>query len=1500
MAGHGQKQPIDVLQKLLIVGLLFAGIFAMYRFAPPSDDPLKTVLLAVGFVVLASYTIGELAEVVKLPHITGYLVTGVLLGSSVAHTLVDTFPSIGPWLLPPFDKGLLETRLVEDGGELSFLDTLALALICLTAGGELKLEALRQGLGRILAILGFQTLTIFVGVTAMFLSVSGRVPFMPTLAAVEQYDLLTVLALGAVLASVSLATAPAATIAIINSTGSKGPMTNDVLPVVVLKDVVVVIAFSAATVVAIGLMPDSGASTTFMSAMAVIAGSIFLGVGIGALSHLYLRYIGAEVLLFIVGMIFAASQLNVSLTHAWDASAHAELPLMFIAAGFVVSNFSSKGDDLIHQVERLSGPIYVLFFTMAGAKLHIDVLLDPRFAVVAVILVAVRVAMLYAGVWAGARVSGAHPSTQTYGWMGFVSQAGLALTLGGTINSTFGGEVGASMFSLILAGAAINEVIGPILLQAGLSLAGETAEKRGTDAPEETGVAAEPVAEDPRVAWRREDVDPAIWGPPPATGTDRLDSLANDLELDLRALLRDLDSGPLPAFEKNAQNYVRTLRRDFLRFHRHLQTHESSSSEELLSYTRTEMAELAARWRDAMLDRSATLARPGWTPMKLQDAIDKRLDSLPDVETAPLDPASLEARDEPWIPYLRRLARRIRHRVAPRERRVEVHALGRFHFEGRLAGRMEELAALIVNAELHLADRTAALFDAVDDAVERLATVIRERPDDVNQAIEAMREELEEDFRFAAEEVGWITIDAHTRATALVATTFAAFKEDLARYDSPDLPPRNRKYALVFDDRTRGKNALGPGLEQARRTASSRYSALALAFEVIRLEVRVKEAVEAHGERLARQIRGKGLLHVDRVRAGIEGLMKTVEALLDPEHEASGAQIAEELQRESLPVRRMASEAIESATALRDWLGGEASDEPLLDAIVRAAQGLTEHYDVPTALPITGERALPSPVTTTEIPFREVTLSFVDANITRDLVDVTRRLAVKVDGLVHALQDVERILTFNTDLASSELEVHGGALPEETRALVREIALGSWGRSLDRIATVHEEATPWPHQAGQEVREAVIGKLDDFREQVLDGRITDLLQTLLREVRVRGQLFSSRSVTDLVRSSSEAVAQSLGRTLGDERIATFRHRLGFLDIVEEAQPAAFALPPTLDRMPAVYRRLFSEHALEASDLLTGRDQEYADALDALHKDSPGVQRSVALISMDGIAKRALANALIRGYGGTRVHRLSPSAPVSAADVDEWFTREAGGIVVLDGLHHLMQNRPGGFAPLKRLLHHMIEDAGTTAFVVLAETPPWDHAHAAIHCEDLFARTVRMRPLSLDELESALIARHSMSGFRLHIQPSDDLAWQVADLLSRTEDTEQRHRRAWFRTLHDATGGIMQDALRLWMASILDVDENEGVITLGDVPRPPLARLRRLPAASQLALRATLIQGCTTIAMHASTFRCTEDEARTEIASLRHAGLLVEHEGAYRIPDHLRFPLYTVLRGRGWM
>lgn len=1498
MAHGGHREPVDVLLKAGIIGVLLAGLILLYLFGGPVGEGVNpTGLLAVGFVVLASHTFGELVEAVKLPHITGYLLAGLVLGASFAHAM-HGIPWLSPYLLPPFDNGLLNHEVLA---QLGLLDTLALALICLTAGGELKIEALRKGFARILTIMATHLTTVFCGVVLLFVAISGPIPFL-VFEPIAGLGMGTVLALGAVLASVMIATSPSATIAIINSVRAQGPVTSNVLPVVVAKDLVVVVAFSAATSVAVGWMPDAGDSGSFLAALVNIGASLVLGVVLGGAIHLYLTYIGAEVLLFIVGMVYAAAEAATALTHIVHPHGHPELALVFIAAGFTMANFSTRGDELIHQVERLSTPVYVLFFTMAGAKLHLeDLVTTGKFAA---LLVGTRIAMLYVGVRFGATLSGADEKTRKYAWMGFVSQAGLSLTLAGSIQATFPGTVGDGMFSLVLASVALNEVLGPVMLQMALSLAGETADQRQPEVDDPTQTEEHPDAARKLVPWQRRDADPDAWGPAPSTRSAVLNEIAVDLELELRQLVRDLERGPLAEIESDGKEFLRSLRRDFLRFHRHVQAsaQQPGNHLELVHYLRAELGELTGRWRDHLLTRQDTVARGVWSPRVLQEAVDQRVSGLPDVVVAPLEPESLTPRDEDtWVSLHRRFLR-LRQRLSTVQRQVLVRDLARYHFQGHVAGRMEGLAALAVNAELHLAARTSAIFDTIDRGTDTLADLARRGADTERlvAAIDRVKDAVEEDFTLAHGELEWIGKDSHLRATAVLGRALRQFKEDLLVFDTPDLTRRRRRFALVFDDRTRGLRALTDGLADAWRTAASRYAALALGFEVVGLEGRVKEAVDEHTDRLARQVRGKGITQVERVLEGLRVLLAEVDELLQP-GERTGSELSQALLQAVEPVDRVVEEGVESASALRDWLASDASDEPLLDAILAAAQVLTERYDVPVGVPQTGEWALPSPVPTTEIPFREVAISFIEAHVTRDLVEVTRRLSVQVDGLVHALQDLGRVLQFNAQLARSELDVHGGPIGEDTRELVREMLLGAWTRSATRLENAAQEAAPWPEEARTHVRDAVVTKLDDFREQVFDGRITDLRHTLLREVQVRRRLLTEAGNWSAAAGAvGERVSEGFAIALGDERIAAIRHRLGLPEAVQGTDPAAFAEPRTLARLPMVYRRLFSDHALEAGDLLTGREQEYASALQALRPDRHGMFRTVALVGQDAVGKRALANALVRGLGAGRVERRSPTEPVSADTVARWFGADPGGIVLIDRVEALYEMRPGGFAPLEQLIRGIVADGGQTAFVVLFDVATWCAASRATGLDAVFGQVVRMRALSPDELQASLVARHGMSGYELRIDATSDLAWQLQELVSRGDDPGDRNQRAWFKTLHAASGGNLADALRLWMASVVDVDEAHGEIHLGPVPSPPVSRLRRLAPDVLLTLRQVLLEGSATAAGHASAFRVTEMEAEAVLAGLAHAGLLEVQDGRYTVTGHLRTAVVGVLVARGWL
>ena len=134
MSGHGthaapRRHEGRSLRQLLIVVALVVVLVYLHQWAGSAmfGDLDPTAMLALGFVVLGSYTIGALAEVVRLPHITGYLLAGLFFGPSIAHSLLPALASLlgfgAPW--PPFDRGVLNENVVH---QLKLFDTLAVGV----------------------------------------------------------------------------------------------------------------------------------------------------------------------------------------------------------------------------------------------------------------------------------------------------------------------------------------------------------------------------------------------------------------------------------------------------------------------------------------------------------------------------------------------------------------------------------------------------------------------------------------------------------------------------------------------------------------------------------------------------------------------------------------------------------------------------------------------------------------------------------------------------------------------------------------------------------------------------------------------------------------------------------------------------------------------------------------------------------------------------------------------------------------------------------------------------------------------------------------------------------------------------------------------------------------------------------------------------------------------------------------------------------------------------
>jgi len=407
--------------------------------------------MLLGFLLLAAHLAGEVSSLAELPRITGYLVVGILLGPNVLGVLprpaVDDF------------------RLINDG---------ALSLIALAAGGELRLESVRRRMRSILSILAFQLVVVFVAVTAAVYWGRGFVPFL------QDEPPPVALAVGLIFGLVAVAKSPATTVAVITEERARGILTETVLGITVLKDVVILILIALVIpVAAIVAQPETAFSFgTLGEVLLSIASSVAVGLGLGWLLAQYLRRTSAYRVLVLLITAF----LLVILSERF----HLEYILIAMAAGFYVQNFSRQGPSFVRALEANSLPIYALFFAVAGADLRIDVL--PDVWIIAVIIIVIRLVALIASTYLGARVANDPPVVRRYAWMGFLAKAGVTLGIANIVRDGF--DVwGADVATVIIAMIVVNQLIGPPAFRYALVRAGESRRRRPRRVPPVEGAA---------------------------------------------------------------------------------------------------------------------------------------------------------------------------------------------------------------------------------------------------------------------------------------------------------------------------------------------------------------------------------------------------------------------------------------------------------------------------------------------------------------------------------------------------------------------------------------------------------------------------------------------------------------------------------------------------------------------------------------------------------------------------------------------------------------------------------------------------------------------------------------------------------------------------------------------------------------------------------------------------------------------------------------------------
>ena len=423
-----------------------------------------SIFLYIAILLIAALLSTRIMKLLKLPNVTGYILTGIIMGPFVFGVLFNNFS---------YD-GITQSVIYQYVDKIKWVSTVALGFIAFSIGTSFKTTILKSVGKRVLIITVLEALGASIFVILILLIAHFIFP--------NYIPIELVLTLGAI----ASATAPAATLMVIKQYRARGPLVDTLLPVVALDDAVALILFAILFQIATAI----GVGGTFdlykMLAKPII--EIVLSVAIGALLGLFISFINKifksrnNKLVLCIFTVFASVGLYYLFRQPYMGGGFELSSLLTcMVAGALFTNLAKDSGRTLDVLERFTSPIYMMFFVISGASLDLTIFTNKLGLVavcIAITYLLFRVVGKYLGAYFGASISKSEPQVKKYLGFTLIPQAGVAIGLATTASNLFSlnpetAQIGALIIAIILTSTLIYELIGPLISKWALNKAGE-------------------------------------------------------------------------------------------------------------------------------------------------------------------------------------------------------------------------------------------------------------------------------------------------------------------------------------------------------------------------------------------------------------------------------------------------------------------------------------------------------------------------------------------------------------------------------------------------------------------------------------------------------------------------------------------------------------------------------------------------------------------------------------------------------------------------------------------------------------------------------------------------------------------------------------------------------------------------------------------------------------------------------------------------------------------
>ncbi len=385
-----------------------------------------------------AYVCGKLISKLKLPSILGWLIAGIIFG---------------PYLFGVVSLGIMESIWYET--VIKIFECFAGVMI----GSEIIFKKIAKSGKQIIGITFIQSIGTFIFVSFAFLLVF-------LISDIPIY-------LSFVFGGIALATAPAPALSIVNEYKTNGPVTQTLLPLAAIDDVIGVIVFFS--VLSLVSAMNGGSSTSPLTIIAMLIVPFVIGISMGSFSSICIKK-GNDSFILFIAFLFISACIGLCIDRFIFHAFVLNYLLIGMAYSMTVANRVSE-DKLELILQRFKPILNIsLIIVIMNLGMPLDYRLMAGAGLFTFIYIVSRAIGKIGFAYIGGKLTKANPNVTKYLGFTLLPHSGVSLVFTGmatTTISSFAPDLANIVSGTIVAAAIINEVIAVLAAKQAFKMAGE-------------------------------------------------------------------------------------------------------------------------------------------------------------------------------------------------------------------------------------------------------------------------------------------------------------------------------------------------------------------------------------------------------------------------------------------------------------------------------------------------------------------------------------------------------------------------------------------------------------------------------------------------------------------------------------------------------------------------------------------------------------------------------------------------------------------------------------------------------------------------------------------------------------------------------------------------------------------------------------------------------------------------------------------------------------------